>query len=437
MTSERKKNQQVKSVTDLHSEYEELSLTYHEEKPHGKISVVCHKPLKTQKDLSLAYSPGVAGPCRRIHANSEDSFRYTGRGNLVGIITNGTAVLGLGAIGPYAAKPVMEGKAMLFKKFAGIDAFDIEVDATNPELFVQIVKSLEPTFGGINLEDIKGPDCFYIERVLKESLSIPVFHDDQHGTAIVAGAGLINACEVTGRSIDKAKVVFSGAGAAAIGCAWLFKLLGVSKENLILCDTQGVIHSEREDLNSFKQEFALKTSLRTLEEALEGADVFVGVSVAGSLTPRMLKKMAKDPIVFALANPDPEILPEDAKKARPDVIIATGRSDYPNQINNVLCFPYLFRGALDVRAYGINDQMKIAAAHALANLAKKKIPARVRAVYGLSDKAGFGRDYLIPKAVDPRVLSELAPAVAEAAMKTGQARIHLSLEEYRKSLKSR
>jgi malate dehydrogenase (oxaloacetate-decarboxylating)(NADP+) len=416
-------------------DYEKLSLTYHEAKPHGKIGVHCVKPLSSQEDLSLAYSPGVAGPCREIHKNREDSFKYTIRGNLVGVISNGTAVLGLGNIGPYAAKPVMEGKAMLFKKFAGIDVFDLEVDATDPQDFIKVVKSLEPTFGGINLEDIKAPDCFYIEEALQQFMSIPVFHDDQHGTAIIAAAAYINACELTQRDITQSKVVFCGAGAAAFGCLRIFKLLGIKDENLILCDSKGVIHSDRDDLNEFKRKYARKTSARTLEDALDGADFFLGVSVAKSLKPSWLKKMAKDPIVFALANPDPEILPEEARSARKDVIIATGRSDFPNQVNNVLGFPYIFRGALDVRAKGINDLMKLEAAKAIALIAKKEIPEKVRQIYNLDPGMGFCRDYIIPKPIDRRVLLEVAPAVAKAAMDSGMARIQVNIEEYKEELR--
>ena len=317
----------------------------------------------------MAYTPGVAGPCRKIAENQDDSFKYTVRGNLVGVVTNGTAVLGLGNIGPYAGKPVMEGKGMLFKKFANIDVFDIEVDCSDPEKFVDIVKSLEPTFGGINLEDIKAPECFYIEEKLREKMAIPVFHDDQHGTAIIVAAAFINACELTGRDLKTVRVVFSGAGAAAIGCARVLNKLGV--HNIIMCDSVGVLYKGRKDLNEFKKRYAIDSSkMKTLEDALDGADVFIGVSVPNILTPQMLKKMARDPIVFALSNPNPEIDPVLAKKTRSDVIIATGRSDYPNQVNNLLGFPYIFRGALDVRAKGINDEMMLAAAKAIAELAK-------------------------------------------------------------------
>lgn len=417
-------------------DYEKLSLAYHEKEPVGKIAISYHKPLTTQMDLSLAYSPGVAGPCRMIHKNPDDVYKYTIRSNLIGVISNGTAVLGLGNIGPYAAKPVMEGKAMLFKKFAGVDVFDLEVDASDPSDFIKVVKSLEPTFGGINLEDIKAPDCFIIEETLQKMMSIPVFHDDQHGTAIIAAAGFLNACEITERDIAKTRIVFCGAGAAAIGCARVFRKLGVKDENLILCDSKGVVHSERTDLNIYKKEFSQKTSLRTLEEALDGADVFIGVSVAGMLTAPMLKKMAKNPIVFALANPDPEITPELAHSTRKDVIIATGRSDYPNQVNNLLGFPYIFRGALDVRATEINTAMKLEAAKAIALIAKKNIPEKVRAMYKLDPKMKLGREYLIPKPVDRRVLLEVAPAVAKAAMDAGIARVQVDMDEYKLHVKN-
>lgn len=412
-------------------DYEKLALEYHRRSPKGKIEIQNTKPLDSQDDLATAYSPGVAGPCRKIHENQDDSFQYTSRGNLVGVISNGTAVLGLGNIGPWAAKPVMEGKGMLFKKFANIDVFDIELDLEDPDEFIKAVKALEPTFGGINLEDIKAPQCFYIEEELKKSMSIPVFHDDQHGTAIIAAAAFLNALELTGRDIKTVKVVFNGAGAAAISCASLFLTLGVNPENLLMCDSKGVIHTERDDLNKYKEMFSRKTSLRSLSEALQGADAFVGVSVGGALTPDMLKGMAKDPLVFALANPDPEIDPREALAARQDVIIATGRSDFPNQVNNVLGFPYIFRGALDVRATTINEEMKLAAVRAIAALAKEEVPEEVLAVYKSPKTCTFGRDYLIPKPVDQRVLLRVAPAVAEAAMKSGVARLNLDIEKYK------
>ena len=414
-------------------DYEKLALDYHQYPTSGKISVQSTKPLNSQEDLSLAYTPGVAGPCRKIFQNQDDSFKYTGRGNLVGVVTNGTAVLGLGNIGPYAGKPVMEGKGMLFKKFANIDVFDIEINCPDSDELIRIIRSLEPTFGGINLEDIKAPECFYIEEKLRETMAIPVFHDDQHGTAIIVTAAFINACELTGRSFDQVRVVFSGAGAAAIGCARILNKLGV--HNIIMCDSTGVLHKGRKDLNDFKKRYAIdSTSMNTLEDALDGADVFIGVSVPDVLTPSMLKKMAKDPIVFALSNPNPEIQPKLAKQTRPDVIIATGRSDYPNQVNNLLGFPYIFRGALDVRAKGINDEMMLAAAKAIADLAKESVPEEVLAQYNVTDHYVFGRDYLIPKPVDQRVLLRVAPAVAKAAMDSGIARVPVDIEEYKERM---
>ncbi len=412
-------------------DYEKLALEYHRREPAGKIQTHITKPLNTQEDLSVAYSPGVAGPCREIEKNIEDSFHYTGRANLVGVISNGTAVLGLGDIGPYASKPVMEGKAMLFKKFADIDVFDIEIDASDPDEFIQAVKALEPTFGGINLEDIKAPECFYIEEQLKERMKIPVFHDDQHGTAIIASAAFINALEITKRDIHETKVVFSGGGAAAIACAELFLNLGIKKENLIMCDSKGVLHQKRDPGNPYKGKFAIDTSLRTLEEALDGADAFVGVSVAGVLKPHMIKNMNPHPIIFALANPDPEIHPDEAREVRPDAVIATGRSDFPNQVNNVLGFPFIFRGALDVQATRINDEMKLAAVRAISELAKKSVPEEVLKVYSNPEGYRFGKDYLIPKPVDPRVLMYVAPAVAKAAMDSGVARKQVNINEYK------
>ena len=412
-------------------DYEKRALEYHEREPSGKIQTSITKPLDTQDDLSIAYSPGVAGPCREIEKDEENSFLYTGRGNLVGVISNGTAVLGLGDIGPAASKPVMEGKAMLFKNFADIDVFDIEVNAKDPEVFINTVKALEPTFGGINLEDIKAPECFYIEETLRDQMKIPVFHDDQHGTAIIASAAFLNAMEVTDRSIEDTKVVFSGGGAAAIACAELFLKLGVKPENLTMCDSKGVIHDERDAGNKYKARFSKKTKLRTLEEALVGADAFVGVSVANVLKPEMIKDMAEHPVIFALANPDPEIHPDLAKKARPDAIIATGRSDFPNQVNNVLGFPFIFRGALDVQATKINDEMKLAAVKAISALAKQSVPEEVLKVYSNPDGYRFGKDYLIPKPVDPRVLMYVAPAVAKAAMDSGVARKKVDIEQYK------
>ncbi|SMF66293.1 NADP-dependent malic enzyme [Pseudobacteriovorax antillogorgiicola] len=411
--------------------YEEKALEYHQREPAGKIQTRISKPLDSQEDLSIAYSPGVAGPCREIEKDPENSFKYTGRANLVGVISNGTAVLGLGNIGPHASKPVMEGKAMLFKKFADIDVFDIEVAAEDPDQFISTVKALEPTFGGINLEDIKAPECFYIEETLKEQMNIPVFHDDQHGTAIIASAAFINALEITNRDIADVKVVFSGGGAAAIACADLFIKLGVKPENLLMCDSRGVIHDGRDPGNPYKGRFSQKTDLRTLEEALVGADAFVGVSVAGVLTQDMIKPMAEHPIIFALANPDPEIHPDLAREVRPDAIIATGRSDFPNQVNNVLGFPFIFRGALDTQATGISDEMKLAAVKAISSLAKKTVPEEVLKVYSNPDGYQFGKDYLIPKPVDPRVLMYVAPAVAQAAMDSGVARKKVNIDEYK------
>ena len=412
-------------------DYEKLALEYHAREPKGKISTGLSKPVSSQKDLAIAYSPGVAGPCREIAKNPELSFEYTGRANLVGVITNGTAVLGLGDIGPEASKPVMEGKAVLFKKFADIDVFDIEVNAKDPDVFINAVAALEPTFGGINLEDIKAPECFYIEEELRKRMKIPVFHDDQHGTSIIAGSAFLNALEITHRKIENVKVVFSGGGAAAVACANLFLSLGVRTENLIMCDSKGVIYKGRKDgMNKYKEKFALDTSLRTLEEALKDADAFVGVSAAGVVKPHMIMPMAANPIIFALANPDPEITPDDARKARPDCIMATGRSDYANQVNNVLGFPFIFRGALDVQATTINEEMKMAAVRAIAKLAKEDVPEQVLRAYNTAEGYIFGREYLIPKPMDPRVLLYVAPAVAEAAMRTGVARKKVNIEQY-------
>ena len=413
---------------------EEEALEYHERPPRGKIHTGLSKPLDTQKDLSLAYTPGVAGPCRAIHKNPDDVFKYTNRGNLIAVITNGTAVLGLGNIGPLAGKPVMEGKAVLFKKYADIDVFDLELDASDPETFISAVKALEPTFGGINLEDIKAPECFYIEEKLKKHMQIPVFHDDQHGTAIIATSAFLNALELTKREIGSTTVVFSGAGAAAIACARLFLKVGVKAENLMMCDSKGVIYQGRTDLNKFKEEFVRDTTARSLADALKGADVFVGVSGPGAVTGDMLLGMNEQPIVFALANPDPEITPAEARAARPDAIVATGRSDYPNQVNNVLGFPFIFRGALDVAAKEINDEMKLAAARAIAALAKEDVPDEVMRAYSATIPYTFGRDYLIPKPVDPRVLLAVAPAVAEAAMRTGVARRQVDIKAYREHI---
>lgn len=397
------------------------ALRYHSEGRKGKIEVVPTKPCNTQKELSLAYTPGVAEPCLEIEKDPTASFEYTARGNLVAVISNGTAVLGLGKIGPYAAKPVMEGKGILFKQFADIDVFDIEVNAAEPETFVQVVRSLEPTFGGINLEDIKAPDCFWIEEKLIELMSIPVFHDDQHGTAVITAAGLLNAAEIQGKSLQNLRVVFSGAGAAALACARMFLDLGISKEQIILCDRQGVVYEGRSNLEKYRADFAQKTSLRTLEEAMKGADVFVGVSARALVRPDMIYRMSVRPIIFAMANPDPEIGYDEAKAMRPDAIIATGRSDYPNQVNNVLGFPFIFRGTLDVGAIRINEEMKMAATRALAALAKEEVPEEVCRAYG-GVRLAFGPEYILPKPLDPRVLLWEAPAVAEAAVASGVAR---------------
>ena len=414
------------------------ALDYHSLGRRGKIEVVSTKPCATQRDLSLAYTPGVAVPCLEIAANPADGYKYTAKGNLVAVVSNGTAVLGLGDIGPLAGKPVMEGKGVLFKRFADVDVFDIELDTKDPDEIIRIVRALEPTFGGINLEDIKAPECFYIEEELKKTMSIPVFHDDQHGTAIISGAGLVNALELVGKKIGDVKVVFSGAGAAGIACARFYVTLGVKRENLILCDTKGVVYRGRkEGMNPYKEFFALDTPHRTLADAMKGADVFAGVSVKGVVTKEMVRSMAKDPIIFAMANPDPEITYEDALDARKDVIMATGRSDYPNQVNNVLGFPFIFRGALDCMATQINDEMKLAASHALARLAKEDVPDSVIKAYG-GERLKFGRSYIIPKPLDPRVLLWEAPAVAKAAMASGVARKPIEdLAAYRDALESR
>ena len=399
----------------------EDALLYHSRGRHGKVEVIPTKPYGAQIDLSLAYTPGVAYPCLEIEKNPEDVYNYTAKGNLVAVISNGTAVLGLGDIGAMAGKPVMEGKGLLFKVFADVDVFDIEVDEKDPEKLIEICAKIAPTFGGINLEDIKAPECFEVETRLKEMLNIPVFHDDQHGTAIISGAGLLNALEITGRKIDQLKMVVCGAGAAAISCSRLYVSLGVKKENIVMVDTKGVINSKRKDLNKYKQEFITTRNIDTLAEAVNGADLFLGLSVANMLTKEMLSTMAKNPIVFAMANPNPEIPYEDAMSTRDDLIFATGRSDYPNQINNVLGFPFIFRGALDVRASTINEEMKLAASKALASLAKEPVPACVLKAYNL-EKLSFGKDYIIPKPLDPRLISTVASAVAKAAMDTGVAK---------------
>jgi malate dehydrogenase (oxaloacetate-decarboxylating)(NADP+) len=411
--------------------YEKEALRYHREPKPGKIEVVPLKPCVSQSDLSLAYTPGVAVPCLKIQEDEDLSFEYTSRGNLVGVVTNGTAVLGLGNIGPLASKPVMEGKAVLFKRFADLDVFDIEIDTEDPDEFIRAVRLLEPTFGGINLEDIKAPDCFYIEEELKRQMSIPVFHDDQHGTAIISGAGLINAIALTGRKMEELRVVINGAGAAAVACARMQLQLGVQKDHLIMLDTKGVIYKGRvEGMNSIKESFAVDTPLRTLGEAVEGADVLMGLSVKGAFTPDLIMRMAEKPIIFALANPDPEIDYFEAKAARPDAIVATGRSDYPNQVNNVLGFPYIFRGALDTRATRINEAMKEAAVRAIAELAREDVPDSVIRAYG-GHPIQFGPEYIIPKALDSRVLLKVAPAVAKAAEESGVARIPLpEMDQY-------
>ncbi|HQF11105.1 MAG TPA: NADP-dependent malic enzyme, partial [Paludibacteraceae bacterium] len=403
----------------------EDALLYHSQGKPGKIEVVPTKPHSSQRDLSLAYSPGVAEPCLEIEKDPATVYDYTNKGNLVAVISNGTAVLGLGDIGAMAGKPVMEGKALLFKIFAGIDVFDIEVNEKDPEKFIQAVKAISPTFGGINLEDIKAPECFMIEERLKAELDIPIMHDDQHGTAIISGAGLINALEIAGKRMEDVKIVVNGAGAAAVSCTKLYIRLGAKPENIVMLDSKGVINKQRTDLNETKKAFATDREINTLEEAVKGADVFLGLSVAGVLSIEMVRSMNENPIVFALANPNPEISYEDAISAREDIIFATGRSDHPNQINNVLGFPYIFRGALDVRATCINEEMKLAAVYALAELAKKPVPDVVNAAYNLK-RLSFGRDYIIPKPLDPRLLTIVAPAVARAAMESGVARKHIT-----------
>jgi malate dehydrogenase (oxaloacetate-decarboxylating)(NADP+) len=418
--------------------YETEALRYHREPRPGKIEVIPSKPCLSQTDLSLAYTPGVAVPCLKIKEDPERAFDYTTKGNLVGVITNGTAVLGLGNIGPLASKPVMEGKGVLFKRFADIDVYDIEVDAANPDEFVRTVQLLEPTFGGINLEDIRAPDCFYIEEQLRRIMSIPVFHDDQHGTAIISGAALLNACEIIGRRLKDLRIVINGAGAAGIACAKMYVQLGAKKENIMLLDSQGIIYKSRErGMNPYKEAFAVDTPLRTLEQAVTGAQVLVGLSVEGAFTPQLLSKMDENPIIFALANPEPEIGYHQAKAIRPDAIVATGRSDYPNQVNNVLCFPFLFRGALDVRATAINEQMKIAAVRSLAELAREDVPDSVIRAYG-GRPIHFGPEYIMPKPLDARVLLSVAPAVAKAAVDSGVARIGVQrTSDYIQVLESR
>ncbi|TGU71204.1 NADP-dependent malic enzyme [Geomonas terrae] len=398
------------------------ALDYHSGGRKGKIEVIATKPCQTAADLSLAYSPGVAEPCLAIQQNPDDAYKYTAKGNLIAVVSNGTAVLGLGNLGALAGKPVMEGKGVLFKRFADIDVFDIELNTENPDEIIKACQLLEPTFGGINLEDIKAPECFYIEETLKKTMNIPVFHDDQHGTAIISSAALLNALQLTGKKIEEIRIVVNGAGASANSCAKLAIALGVKPNNMIMCDTKGVIYKGRvEGMNPYKELFAADTPFRTLEEAAAGADVLFGLSAKGAFTPDMVRSMAPNPIIFALANPDPEITPEEAHAVRGDVIMATGRSDYPNQVNNVLGFPFIFRGALDVRATAINEEMKLAAVHALAKLAREEVPDAVSKAYG-NEKFSFGPNYIIPKPFDPRVLLHVAPAIAQAAMETGVAR---------------
>jgi malate dehydrogenase (oxaloacetate-decarboxylating)(NADP+) len=415
----------------------EDALEYHSASPAGKVSVTPTKPCLTQRDLSLAYTPGVAVPCLAIERDPSLAYKYTAKGNLVGVVTNGSAVLGLGNIGALAGKPVMEGKAVLFKRFADIDVFDIELATANPDEIIRTCQLLEPTFGGINLEDIKAPECFQIEEELRKTMKIPVFHDDQHGTAIISGAGLLNALELAGKKIEEIKIVFNGAGAAAISCAAHYINLGVRRENILMCDTKGVIYEGRTGhMNAYKARYAAVTEARTLTEALVGADVFFGLSSAGAVTPEMLMGMAPNPIVFALANPDPEIGYDEALAARPDAIVATGRTDFPNQVNNVLGFPFIFRGALDVRATTINDEMKLAATRALASLAKEDVPDSVLRAYSV-DRIEFGREYIIPKPFDPRVLIWEASAVAQAAMDSGVAQVRVDIRHYREELERR
>ncbi|MBN1317751.1 MAG: NADP-dependent malic enzyme [Anaerolineales bacterium] len=409
---------------------EEIALDYHSRGRPGKLEVVATKPTRTQMDLSLAYTPGVAVPVLKIADNPDDAYRYTAKGNLVAVVSNGTAILGLGDRGPLASKPVMEGKGVLFKRFADIDVYDIEVDSIDPDEIINVVRAIAPTFGGINLEDIKAPECFYIEEKLKAMLDIPVFHDDQHGTAIIVTAGLLNTLEIVGKKASEIQVVFNGAGSAAIACANMIMVAGVQRENITMCDSKGVIYAGRkEGMNEYKARFARETDARTLADALKGADVFIGLSVADVVDRDMVRSMADDPVIFAMANPDPEITYDEARAAREDVIMATGRSDYPNQINNVLGFPFIFRGALDVRASQINEEMKLAASKALAALAREDVPDSVLKAYNL-ETIKFGQDYIIPKPFDPRVLLWVAPAVAKAAMESGVARKPIDLEEY-------
>jgi len=424
-------------MSDSQNELKKAALEYHRMERKGKLEVVPTKPCETAWDLSLAYSPGVAEPCIEISKDENSAFEYTNKGNLVAVVSNGTAVLGLGNIGAIAGKPVMEGKSILFKKFADVDAYDIEINTTDPDELIKTVKYLEPTFGGINLEDIKAPECFYIEEKLKEEMDIPVFHDDQHGTAIISGAGLLNACELVGKNIGDLKFAFNGAGASAIACAEFFILLGADRNKMIMCDSRGVIYKGRkEGLNPQKERFISETSCRTIEDALKGADVFVGLSNGGAISKDMVRTMADNPIIFAMANPDPEITYPDAKDARKDIIMATGRSDYPNQVNNVLGFPFIFRGALDVRAKEINEEMKVAAAKSLASLAKEPVPSSVAKAYG-KETFEYGPDYIVPKPFDPRVFVWESVAVAQAAIDTGAARINIDIDKYRIQLEEK
>lgn len=405
------------------SELTKQALEYHEQPKPGKLEVALTKPTNSQMDLSLAYTPGVAEPVKAIDADADAAYKYTVKGNLVGVLTNGSAVLGLGNVGPLASKPVMEGKGVLFKRFADIDVFDIEIDASQSQAFIDTAARIAPTFGGINLEDIKAPECFEIEQALQEQLDIPVFHDDQHGTAIIIAAGLLNALDIQGKSIEDAKIVCVGAGAAGIASMRLLVALGAKKHHMFLLDSKGIIHSERQDLNPYKFAFSRTTDKRTLEDALEDADVFIGVAKPKLLNASLLRKMAAKPIIFALSNPDPEIIPEDAALARDDLIIATGRSDYPNQVNNVLCFPYIFRGALDVRASCINQSMQIAAVEAIRSLAKLEVPQEVKDVYPDQSHWTFGAEYILPKPTDPRLREVVSSAVAQAAIRSGVSKL--------------
>ena len=415
---------------------EREALFYHKTIRPGKIEIIASKPMATQRDLSLAYSPGVAVPVQAIYDNPADAYEYTAKGNLVAVISNGTAILGMGNLGALASKPVMEGKAVLFKRFADVDSIDIELDSEDPDALIEAIAMMEPSFGGINLEDIKAPECFVIEQALRDRMKIPVMHDDQHGTAIIAAAGLVNACHLTGRKFDEVKVVVNGAGASALACTALIKSMGVRHDNVLVCDTKGVIYVGREGVDQFKSAHAVHTERRTLKEAMHGADIVLGLSAAGAITQDMVKDMAPAPIIFAMANPDPEITPPDAKAVRPDAIVATGRSDYPNQVNNVLGFPFIFRGALDVRATAINEEMKIAAAHAIAQLAREQVPEEVAAAYG--QKYHFGPDYIIPAPFDPRLMEVVSSAVAKAAMDSGVAQKPIEdFDVYRTELKAR